>query len=1005
MSGGIKIPVGVAFDKGAEEQAVLEFTEKFNKLGDAIARAGKQKFEPINRGSLEDLRRLTSGFDSLKKVSGDLNKRLRATGQDKTPFLDVDWSKLYPDQHSRGRQMQKAFDYVNGGSARFTPPPVPSPGAPPAPGQPPASPPNPPRTPNYARNIVGAGLGAMGPAGNVANGALSAGMAGGVGAGLAGLAGGLAALAIGKVIGSVREKIGAAQQEFIGYDTLKRTLGDVNVSFNTLRDSMREASRGMDMTFEEGQQLGMQFAKLSGLSGEQHKTLGEEVQHAGGFGRSFGVDPSQSNAFFAQMRTFRVTGNVEDSRRLGLMIGESIAKSNAFSKVDEVLDAIAGYTAMQTRAGMNAANVTGYAGALTGLMGSGVPGLDPASAAALLGRVNSSIAGGGSAGEAGQNFLYTALGSRLGLDPIQTAIMREQGAFGTGAGTFGEGSMYSRFAEKYKLDTPKDAAGSNATNLELIMEQLKKVYSDKPELMVNAMSNLFGVNNSQAMALATIDPKSLGGLADRLKKNGVNINDVNATGISRIAQIEADKSMPDAEKDQRIKEAATQHQEETEGSRTRATINGVERAIQDLAGKMVPLMNDMRSGIMYLAGEKGKNSPREIMEAVAKAESKDRIGMVTGKLDPEISEAEKKRELLKGKIVGVSTKRDEAAKWGDEKQRDELNEKLRQLEREEAESQARISALKKERADKLEEESRRIEQEIQAIRKPVSIDPGAEQDWQIGGAGAGRGTSNDQRRLDRGGSSTSTAALPSGQQAELADQAQQYFVSKGWTREQAAGIVANLHAESGMRSGVTGDDGAAYGLAQWHADRQAAFKEKFGKDIRSSTFEEQLEFVNHEMTAGNEQAAGNRLRGSRTAAEAAQVVTRYYERPADKDGEATRRGALADRLGRRDLEPSAPQYAAGSRPSPSTPASADPRRDPIPATPVPAERRRDPLPTTPLPEGPRPGDGNMLAREDFRRAEISGTFHLLGPTGQPAAAPIQVATRVAGPNPAGTRLQ
>lgn len=37
------------------------------------------------------------------------------------------------------------------------------------------------------------------------------------------------------------------------------------------------------------------------------------------------------------------------------------------------------------------------------------------------------------------------------------------------------------------------AAGSTETNLELLMRQLKERYCDDPELMVNAMSNLFGV--------------------------------------------------------------------------------------------------------------------------------------------------------------------------------------------------------------------------------------------------------------------------------------------------------------------------------------------------------------------------------------------------------------------------------------------------------------------------------------------------------------------------------
>lgn len=41
-----------------------------------------------------------------------------------------------------------------------------------------------------------------------------------------------------------------------------------------------------------------------------------------------------------------------------------------------------------------------------------------------------------------------------------------------------------------------------------------------------------------------------------------------------------------------------------------------------------------------------------------------------------------------------------------------------------------------------------------------------------------------------------------------------YFVGKGLTREQAAGIAGNIHAESSFNTGAHGDNGASFGLAQ-----------------------------------------------------------------------------------------------------------------------------------------------------------------------------------------------
>lgn len=121
-----------------------------------------------------------------------------------------------------------------------------------------------------------------------------------------------------------------------------------------------------------------------------------------------------------------------------------------------------------------------------------------------------------------------------------------------------------------------------------------------------------------------------------------------------------------------------------------------------------------------------------------------------------------------------------------------------------------------------------------------------------------------------------------------------FFKAKGWTEEQAMGITANLQQESAFKADAEGDNGAAYGLAQWHKDRQASFAKFSGKDIRQSTGAEQLEFVNYELTKGNERPAGNKLRMASTPYEAASVVSTQYERPRDRDGEAARRGEIAE---------------------------------------------------------------------------------------------------------------
>lgn len=143
-----------------------------------------------------------------------------------------------------------------------------------------------------------------------------------------------------------------------------------------------------------------------------------------------------------------------------------------------------------------------------------------------------------------------------------------------------------------------------------------------------------------------------------------------------------------------------------------------------------------------------------------------------------------------------------------------------------------------------------------------------------------------------------------------------FFVSQGWTPAQAAGIAANLQAESNFRPDAVGDGGQAYGIAQWHPPRQGDFARAFGKSIQGSTLDEQLAFVQWELT-NTERRAGDALRGCITAAEAGSCVSVMYERPADAEGEARKRAALAAKLA--GEQPAAPIEDKSPPPAPAQP--------------------------------------------------------------------------------------
>ncbi len=126
-----------------------------------------------------------------------------------------------------------------------------------------------------------------------------------------------------------------------------------------------------------------------------------------------------------------------------------------------------------------------------------------------------------------------------------------------------------------------------------------------------------------------------------------------------------------------------------------------------------------------------------------------------------------------------------------------------------------------------------------------------------------------------------------------------FFQSMGWTKEQAAGITANLAAESTtFDPKALGDWGRARGIGQWHYDRQQQFKKWAGFDITDdrSDLMKQLEFIQYDLTQGAEQHAGNLLKATQNAQDAGSVVSRYYESPKAADQEALTRGEMAAQL-------------------------------------------------------------------------------------------------------------
>lgn len=109
-----------------------------------------------------------------------------------------------------------------------------------------------------------------------------------------------------------------------------------------------------------------------------------------------------------------------------------------------------------------------------------------------------------------------------------------------------------------------------------------------------------------------------------------------------------------------------------------------------------------------------------------------------------------------------------------------------------------------------------------------------------------------------------------------------YFVSAGFTPEQAAGLVGNFMQESGanLNTGAVGDGGTSYGIAQWHNERWTALRNfASSQGLDPGSIDAQVRFVVHELNTSHA-SVGRALRNATTVQEAAMIVSAKYEIPA-----------------------------------------------------------------------------------------------------------------------------
>lgn len=486
-------------------------TTALDRIREALRRAGQEgrDFAKLDLGHPElkdfaaDLRRIQEQTERLTRdargATAAAARSITGSAGGGSPFAPGGlfdsgaWQRHRPDDWQR--HYTNAGRYVLQGT-QFAP-------------QPPAPPPIPIQTP-------------VAPGGGGGGGGMFASMGGGAMSGAASLMRGflpamLALAGLQRVGEMVGQGVGQASDEAISNDRLIRNLRDLNTDFDGLRNSIRDTTAGLGLTYEEAQNLAASWTTLANATDANSVTSG--VRLGAGFARGYGMDPGQVTQGFARSAFLG-----EDPRRFAGILADAISSSGMTGRPQEVMETLLRFQESNARR-MGAANGTElFAGAYATLSNSGIAGLRGAGAEALLGQVNQAVMAGGAAGDASQFLTWRALSRHGNTDVFQQQYAVAGGMFGGVSGG--------------------EAGANNPTIFEAMNDEVNRLYpgaSDQQRYRrYHALGRHFGISPRQAEALENARGNGgFGALGGALSGAGISIGDLNPTAIRDAAEIAA----------------------------------------------------------------------------------------------------------------------------------------------------------------------------------------------------------------------------------------------------------------------------------------------------------------------------------------------------------------------------------------------------------------------------------------------------------------------------------
>jgi hypothetical protein len=313
--------------------------------------------------------------------------------------------------------------------------------------------------------------------------------------------------------------IGQAQGEAASNDALLRTIQGAPADFDALRESVRATTKGLYLTFQEGQALSQQFAKLTNETDPTKISAG--VRTAAGFARAYGLDPTATNSTFASAKYLG-----EDPHEFAALLAEAVSQGNMSGQADQVSQALLGFLQQSSRTMlMNPLEgAADEAGLYAGMNATGNPMLKGSNGLAILGNINGAISQGGGGGMAGQVMMMRALAANGITDPWQQNELLQGGAWASP-------NTMDMFGPNIK--------NGNQTNFDAAMAQFHQQYKgDKDSYQVdNALATLFNLTPMQARMLQTVPQKNLDTMVPWLEQHGMSLSNMNPTSIQDVTNV------------------------------------------------------------------------------------------------------------------------------------------------------------------------------------------------------------------------------------------------------------------------------------------------------------------------------------------------------------------------------------------------------------------------------------------------------------------------------------